>query len=187
MFRTSFSGVYEADLSVNVRLFGNFFAGLGYQNSHFQNNKFLKFQYFNASIPYNTRITGHGGFLKLGTDKFFSPTGFMSYALNSGLMQLNYTNVNADTNKLNRPYGPTVLLTPFVQPQMAVNFIVDEKQTMALSIMLSYTTLFSSFDPRSPRFNHFEEISKKSNRYTVSWFNIGFGFTVLINKKNQGA
>lgn len=187
MFRTCFSGVYEASLSVNVRLFGNFFVGAGYQNSHFQNNKFLKYQFFKASIPYNTRIMMHGGFLKLGTDKFFSPTGFMSYSLNSGLMQLIYMNVHADTNNLNKPYGPLTIIAPFVQPEMSVNFIVDEKQTMALSIMLSYTTLLTNFDPKSPRFNHFEEINKKNNRYSISWFNIGFGFTVLINRKSQGA
>jgi hypothetical protein len=187
MFRTCFSGVYETNLSVNARLAGNFFVGLGYQNTHFQNNKFLKFQYFNASIPYNTRIMAHAGFIKVGTDKFFSPTGYMSYSLNSGLMQLQYQNVNADTSQLNKPYGLQTYITPYVQPEMSVNFIVDEKQTMSLSIMLSYTTLFSKFDPRAPRFNHFEEISKKNNRYNVSWFNIGFGFTVLINKKQKAA
>jgi len=183
MFRTCFSGIYEANVSVNVRLFGRGFIGVGYQNSYFQNNKFLKFQYFKASIPYNTRLMGNAGFVKFGMDKFFSPTGYMSYSLNSGLMQVAYLNVNADTNQLNQPYGLQSYITPFVQPEMAVNFIVDEKQKMSLSIFLSYTTLFSTFDPKAPRFNHFEEVSKKNNRYSMSWFNIGFGFSVLINKK----
>ncbi|MBI2723226.1 MAG: hypothetical protein HYX39_13715 [Bacteroidetes bacterium] len=187
MFRTCFAGVYETNLSVNIRIAGNFFVGMGYQNSYFQNNKFLKFKYFNASIPYNTRIAQHAGFIKLGTDKFFSPTGYMSYSLNAGLLQLNYTNVNADTNKLNRPYGFTKFISPYVQPEMSVNFIVDEKQTMSLSIILSYTTLFSHFDPKAPRFNQFEEINGKKNNYYMTWFNIGFGFTVLINKKSKGS
>lgn len=185
MFRNCFSGVYEANLSVNIRLAGNFFVGVGYQNSHFQNNKFLKFQYFNASVPYNTRIMAHAGFIKIGVDKFFNSTAYMSYSLNSGLMQLNYLNVNADTSQLNQPYGLQSFSTPYLQPEMSVNFIVDEKQTMSLSIMLSYTTLFSTFDPKAPRFNQFEEISKKNNRYNMSWFNIGFGFTVLINRKQK--
>jgi len=186
MFRTCFNGVYEANLSVNVRLFNNVFVGVGYQNSHHQNNKFLKFQYFNASIPYNTRIMAHGGFVKIGGDRFFSADNFMSYSINSGLMQVNYTNVNADTNKLNRPYGPVSYITPYVQPEMSVNFIVDEKKTMSLSIMLSYTTLFSNFDPKSPRFNHFEQVNTTKNKYVMSWINIGFGFAVLINKKPGG-
>ena len=86
MFRTSFAGLYEGNLSLNIKLFGNFFVGIGYQNTQFQNNKFLKFQYFNASIPYNTRLMCHGTFVKLGYDKFFSDKGYASFNLNSGLM-----------------------------------------------------------------------------------------------------
>ena len=72
MFRKSFAGLYEGNVSINLRMFGNFYAGAGYQNSHFKNNASLKFVYFNASIPYNTRLIGHGAFLKLGYDQFFS-------------------------------------------------------------------------------------------------------------------
>lgn len=185
MFRTCFNGVYEGNLSFNARLFGGFFAGIGYQNTHFQNNKFLQFKYFNANVPYNTRIMAHTGFVKIGVDKFYSESGYMSYSLNSGFILANYMNVNADTSRLNRPYGPLSFSAPYVQPEISVNFIVDEKKQLALSIMLAYTTVFANFDPKAPRFNHFEEVSKKNNRYVMSWFNIGFGFTVLINKKNK--
>lgn len=183
MFRTSFNGVYEINLSVNARLFNNVFVGLGYQNSHHQNNKFLKFQYFNASIPYNTRIDAHSGFLKIGGDRFFSDDNYMSYSVNTGLMQVNYKNVNEDTTKLNKPFGMQQYMTPFVQPEMSVNFIVDEKRTMSLSIMIAYTTVLTRFDPKAPRLNHFEEINKSRNSYYMSWINIGFGFNVLINRR----
>src|SRR3954469_13327924 len=39
MYTKSFTGVYETNVSFNARLFDNFYAGLGYQNSQFQNNK----------------------------------------------------------------------------------------------------------------------------------------------------
>ncbi len=181
MFSTCFSGIAEADLSVNVRLFDNFILGGGYQFSYFQNNKFLKFQYFNTSIPYNTRIVGNGGFIKLGYDQFFSQTGYMNYSLNSGLLFFNYNNVNADTSKLNKPFGLTSFSAPYVQPEISVNFIVDK--TLSFSIMLSYTTMFNKFDPKAPRFNHFEEVNKTSNRYFMSWLNIGLGFNILIDRK----
>jgi hypothetical protein len=38
-FKKAFNGVYEANLSVNARTFSTFFVGLGYQNTHFQNDK----------------------------------------------------------------------------------------------------------------------------------------------------
>src|ERR1044072_4910967 len=105
MFRTSFNGVYEGNLSVNMKIFSNFFVGLGYQNSHFQNNKkvFAYYQVKNQSgqatgafLSYNTRMIGHAGFLKIGYDQLFDK-GYVSYSLNTGLMLLNYTNVVPDT------------------------------------------------------------------------------------------
>src|SRR3954470_442196 len=62
MFRTSFAGLYEANLSINLRLTDNFYIGIGYQNTQFQNNKTLKQQLFNTSVPYNTRLIISGAF-----------------------------------------------------------------------------------------------------------------------------
>jgi hypothetical protein len=185
MFRTCFSGIAETNLSVNVRLFNNFIVGGGYQFDYFQNNKFLKFRYFNAVVPYNTRMVGHSGFIKIGIDKFFSQGGYMHYSINSGLMAFNYTGVNADTSLANRPYGLKSFTAPFVQPEMSVNFIVDKN--LSFSIMLSYTAMFTKFDPKAPRFNHFEEVTKTSNKSIMSWLNIGLGFNVLINKKSKAS
>ena len=181
MFRTSFAGLYETNLSLNLRLFDNMYMGIGYQNTHFQNNKFLKQQIFNASIPYNTRLMGHGVFFKLGYDQFFSEKGYVSYSLNSGYMLCNYLNVNADTTASNRPYPPIKFSAPYLQPEVSVNLIVEGN--MCFSFLLSYTTLFSRFDAKAPRFNQFSEIRTASNNYLMSWINFGVGFTVLLNKK----
>lgn len=183
MFRTSFAGLYEGNLSVNVKLFNNFFVGAGYQNTQFQNNKFLKFQYFNASIPYNTRLLCSGAFVKLGYDKFFSDKGYASFSLNSGLMLNNYFNVNADTSLSNRPYGITDFSAPYVQPEVSINFIVEKH--LAFSIMLSHTTMISRFDPKAPRFAQFQEVKDTRNGAYMNWINIGFGFTVLLDKKTK--
>ena len=177
MFRTSFAGLYEGNLSANLRLFGNFYAGVGYQNTHFKNNQFLKYTYFNASIPYNTRLIGNGAFLKLGYDNFFDK-GYVSYSLNTGYMLANYINVNADTNIANRPYIGKKLNAPYVQPEISINFLADK--SLSFSIILSYTTLFYKFDPRAPRFGQFSEVQGASNKYFMGWINIGFGFNILI-------
>jgi hypothetical protein len=183
MFRTCFAGLYEGNLSLNLRLFNNFFAGAGYQNTQFQNNKFLKFTYFRAEIPYNTRMMSHSGFIKLGYDKFFSDKGYTTFALNTGMMFNNYFNVNEDTSKANKPFVLQEYSAPFVQPEVSVNFIVEKH--LAFSIMLSYTTLFTKFDPKAPRFAHFETVSDARNRYYMNWINIGFGFTILLDKKSK--
>lgn len=182
-FRTCFAGLYEGNLSVNLRLFNNFFIGIGYQNSQFQNNKFLKFKYFNADVPYNTRLMMNSPFIKIGYDKFFSDKGYVTYSLNTGMMLNHYFNVNADTSLANRPYVIQDFSAPFIQPEFAVNFQVDK--LLSFSLMLSYTTLLYKYDPKAPRFNHFPEIKGTRNNYYMNWFNIGFGFNVLLNKKSK--
>lgn len=181
MYRTSFAGLYEANLSGNMRMFDNFYVGVGYQNSHFQNNRFLRQQIFNASVPYNTRCVANGAFIRLGYDKFFSETGYVGYAINTGYAMCNYININPDTSLANRPYGPERFNAVFMQPEMSVNFVVE--QTMAFSFYFSYNTLFSKFEPRSPRFNQFQQVSEKGNRYVISWFTFGVGFSILIKDK----
>lgn len=188
MLRTSFSGVYEANLSVNARLFNNFFAGLGYQNSYFQNNKAV-FVYYQvpssqktagASLSYNTKMMGHGGFLKLGYDKFFDK-GYVSYSLNTGYVKMSYINVNDDSSTVNLPFDPKDFTAPFVQPEIAVNFMAD--RSLSFSLILSYTTLIYTFNPKAPRFAHIQQVQEQSNNYYMSWISIGFGFNVLIGKK----
>jgi hypothetical protein len=181
MFRTSFTGIYEGALSANIRLFDNFFMGAGYQNTLLRNNDFLRYKYFKVVIPYNTRLLCHGGFVKFGYDQFFSNKGYMTYGLNTGYMFCEYRNVNNDTSDANTPAGVPSFGAGFIQPEFAVNFRTDGN--VSFSLFLSYTTLFSNFNPRAPRFNHFPEVSEKKNRHPMSWFNFGFGFNVLIPRK----
>jgi hypothetical protein len=185
MFRTAFNGVYEGGLSVNGRLFNNFFAGIGYQNTHLQNNRKV-FVYYQvpssqktggATLSYNTRMTAHCGYLKLGYDKFFEK-GYVSYALNSGYAMVSYLNVVDDSSAVNLPFQDKKYSTPYVQPEIAINFMAD--RALGFSIMLSYTTLFYKFDPRAPRFAHIGQVKESKNNYLISWINIGFGFTVMI-------
>lgn len=179
-FRKSFAGLYEANLSLNFRLPQNFFIGAGYQSSFFKNNDAIKYKYYNASVPYNTQLVGNSGFVKIGYDYFFSK-GFLSCSINTGYSFFQYKNVNQDSSLANQPFVGTAFTAPFIQPEIAINFLAD--RSMSFSFILSYTTLFYHFDAKAPRFNQFEEINKESNSYVMGWINIGFGFNVLINRK----
>lgn len=187
MFRTAFNGVYEVNFNVNVRLFSNFYAGGGYQNTFFQNNRevFVFYRVKNGSLAYETKLINQAGYLKLGFDKFFSERGYMSYSLNSGFVSCNYLNVNNDTSALNKPFVKKTFQAPYIQPELSLNVIVDK--TLSFGFILSYTTLFYKFDPKAPRFNHVEEVSTKKNSHFISWFNLGIGFHVLINGKAKAA
>lgn len=184
-FRTSFTGVYEGNISVNMRLFKNVFAGVGYENTLHQNNKkiFVFYQPPNTqgiALSYDTRMLAQGYFLKIGNDKFFSETGYMSYSLNSGLMNARYINVIPDNSAANQPFTPAGFTSGYVQPEMSVNFNVERH--LGFSVQLSYTTMFYRFNAKAPRFAHIGEVAEKKNNFIITWFNIGFGFTVLLGK-----
>ena len=188
-FRTAFNGIFETNLSINARVFSTFFVGLGYQYTHFQNNKNV-FVYYQAKDPkgnatgatlsYNTRLVGNAPFLKIGYDKFFE-RGFATYALNTGYSLLHYNNVVNDSAEANQPFVSTKFNAVYVQPEISVSFIAD--RSLTFSLMFSYTTMFYKFDPKAPRFNGIDQLRDKSNNYFMSWINLGFGVTVLMGKR----
>jgi hypothetical protein len=189
-FRQSFNGFYEADFSLNIKLTGNFYLGVGYQNSYFQNNQFLKQKVFNASIPYNTRLIGDCPFVKLSYDKFLKQRIYINYSLNYGYMLARYSNINEDTSAQNKPFGPKTFTGQYIQPEVSFNFIIPGEGAsldgrLAFSVIFSYTTLFCKYDPKGPRFNQFDEVNTKSNHYFMSWLAVGFGINILIGKNKK--
>lgn len=183
MFRKSFDGIIEFNASVSRNLGGNFFAGLGYQSYNFENDDSLQYAYYNANLSYDTHLKGQGVFLRLSKSRFFNKTGYLSYGANMGYMFSHYKNVNADTSIYNQPYGAQAFNAPYFQPEFSLNFIVDK--TLSFAMILSYTTLFSTFDPKAPRFNQFKMVSSSGNSYVMSWFNFGFSFNVLLNSRKK--
>jgi hypothetical protein len=179
-FRQSFDGVFEANISLNFKVKKQFFIGAGYQSDFFKNKETIQYKNYNASIPYNTQLVGNSAYVKLGYDQFLEKV-YMSYALNVGYSFFQYKNVNQDSSLANQPFVGISFSAPYLQPEIAVNFLTDRR--LSFSIILSYTTLFYFYDPKAPRFNQFEEINDLSNKAVMGWINIGFGFNILINKK----
>jgi hypothetical protein len=188
MFHTCFNGIYEANVSGNVRLFSNFYVGLGYQNTFFQNNKQV-FMFYTSSSPskgtlisgalsYNTKLMDHAGYIKLGFDKFFSDHAYMSYAINSGLIYGQYMNVVVDSSAENMPFVAKNFIAPYIQPEASINVVVDKH--LSFSFLLSYATLLYKYDPKAPEFAHFEVVKGKSNNYFISYLTLGIGFHVLL-------
>jgi len=185
LFNTCFKGVVESNLSLNGRVFNNVFAGLGYENSFFQNNKYIFKNQITpqASIPYDTKLLIHSGFVKIGYDYFFSEIGYVSCAINTGYSFATFNNVLKDTSIRNQPLVSDKFAAPFIQPEFGINFIAED--ILSFSFMISYNNLLYHFDPKAPRFAHFAEVTElvktNRNKYFMSWINIGFGFNILID------
>ena len=180
-FQKSFAGLYEANVSVNVRIAGNLSAGAGYQNTYFKNNEYLRRQVTTrASVPYRTSLICDAGFIRLGYDHFYKKNAFVGYALYGGYAFCRYTDVNSDTSALNLPLLEQTFRAPYIQPEISLNFVMERR--LAFSFFLSYTTMLYKYDARAPRLNHFPEINERGDRFPIMYFNFGFGFTVLLGK-----
>jgi hypothetical protein len=138
---------------------------------------------FRASIPYNTRLTGHAPFVTLNYHHNLKSGFYFNYGLDYGFVLAGYSRINEDTTSFNKPFGLKNFNTHLLQPHISANWMVD--QFLSFTVIYGYTTMFSRFDPKAPRFNHFKEISEKSNSYYMSWMTFSFGVNVLFGKLKQ--
>lgn len=197
-FHTTFRGVYEAGLSCNYRITETTYAGLGFNYSNFSVSKqpwAAPVSTTAGALYYKTAMINQGVYLKVGYDQYFSDLGYTSISMNGGYMMVNYTKVNPDTlsnqftnyANANWPHVPTSFNAPYLQPELSFNFIAerypDKRARLSFSLLLSYTTLFYHFDARAPRYYHIGDVHEATNKYFISWVNIGVGFHALIGKK----
>lgn len=189
MFHTAFSGVYDVGLNVNARAFSNFYVGLAMRNLRFQNNKKIFDGIQNTVVTsatggqtiivnkYETKLNCVGAAIRLGYDQFFEKV-YVSYGLETGVFSGNYLNVNENNAVENLPRVAKVFTSPYVQPDIALNFYADGR--LNFSVLFGYGVMFKKFDPKAPQFNGIGEIRERKNNMPISWVNIGFGFSVLL-------
>lgn len=193
-FRFAFKGIYDIDLSVNARPFGNFFAGLGYERCEFKINKaeFVRYQAppknpnqpnTNYTLAYDTKLRVNNVFINLGYDKFKKDNIYLSLSLQAGVTFSKYTDGIPDSSGYNKPFQSPEFTSPYLRPCSSVNFIVSPK--LAFNLFFNYTNLLTNFDPRDPRINQFESVTEKSNKQGIGWITFGFGFNVLLDKKKK--
>jgi hypothetical protein len=187
-FRVSFLGLYDAGLSVNVRIFDNFVVGLGYNNAMFNCSSLFK------NIGLTTRLQVHDGLIRLGYDKFLTEKRFLSLSISTGYSYNNYTSVVAIQDSLNRKY-PTSFTGTFIRPEITINFLVEDN--FAFGATLAYNYRMYYYDPALNAFDTYGNYDRSSsvfrinntnykNRSPMGWLSFGFGFYYGFKKKGGG-
>jgi hypothetical protein len=173
-FRTSFLGLYEVNATVNVRLFSNFFIGVGYKNALFKAQS-----YFQQKNIY-TNMQVHNGFMRVGYDRFYAEHSFATFAVNVGYNFNKYTRTSPKYDTLVHPY-PTQYTGLFIQPEIGLYFLVEDN--FAIGAHIAYNYNFTRFDPDLPYFDKWLDYTNISNRSNTSWITFGFGFYYGFVKK----
>ncbi|MEO8759509.1 MAG: hypothetical protein ABI388_00980 [Bacteroidia bacterium] len=180
VLRTKFRGIYEVNLSFNLRLANNFFAGFGFKNAVLGANAIpnpdtsKNAKYFDI----NTKMHMYTGYLKVGYNKFHTENIFSTFALNLGFNTSNFTNVvnpKKETN-LNPAYSSMV-----IEPEYSLNFAVEEN--FSIGIFVSYNFMPTVFNPNNIAFQDVTSLTGLNQTHITGILNFGFGFYYGLGKK----
>lgn len=186
-YRTSYSGIYDGQVSVNFRVAGNINVGLGYKSALFTPQLYFR------QKGLNTKLQVHDGFLKFGYDHMFS-RGFVAFSIDGGYSYNKYTNVIFIHDSLNGK-NPTDFASFFLRPEIAVNFLVEENFAFGFIFaynycLYKYDTSYNGFgsyaDSKSTSNNIIYEGTSYGNKANIGWFSFGFGFYYGFKKKTAG-
>ncbi len=187
-FRISYTGVYDAQLSLNFRIASNLNVGLGYKNALFTPQLYFR------QKGLSTRLQVHDAFARFGYDHIFSDRGFVSFSLDAGYSYNKYTSVKFVHDTLNGKY-PTYFGNYFLRPEISVYFLVEE--SFAFGFTFSYNYCLYPYDPKYNGFGSYADSKSTAsnliyegvgykNKANMGWFSFGFGFYYGFKKKTGG-
>ncbi len=181
VFRAKFRGIYEVNLSVNLRLATNFFGGFGFKNGLLGLNAIPNPLTTNSkNFDLSTKMHMYIGYLKLGYNKFHNENVFSTFALNIGYNSSSFTNVVNPKNEtdININYGSML-----IEPEYSLNFAVEDN--FSIGIFVSYNYMPTVFNPRSIALQDVTSTTGLNTTHATGIINFGFGFYYGLGKKFQ--
>ena len=173
--RTKFRGIYEMNLSANVRLTHNFFAGLGFKDGLLGLNAIPNPA---NNIDLNTKMQLYTGYVKIGCNKFHTENIFSTFAINVGYNTSIFTGVVNPKSEpdLIKSYNSIV-----IEPEYSLNFAVEEN--FSIGIFLSYNYMPTVFNPHNIALQDITSLTGLKTSSITGIINFGFGFYYGIGKK----
>jgi hypothetical protein len=175
VLRKKFRGIYEMNLSVNLRLTSNFFMGLGFKNGLLGLNSIPNPA---NNIDLNTKMQLHTGYVKVGYNKYHTENIFSTFALNMGYNSSTFTGV---VNPKNRPDLITTYNSMLIEPEYSLNFAIEEN--FSIGIFLSYNYMPTVFNPSNIALQDVTSLAGLKTSSVTGIINFGFGFYYGLGKK----
>ncbi|HEX7413780.1 MAG TPA: hypothetical protein VF411_07000 [Bacteroidia bacterium] len=175
VLRTKFRGIYEMNLSFNIRLATNFFSGFGFKTGLLGLNNIPD---PNTNLKLNTKMQLYTGYLKLGYNKFHTENIFSTFALNLGYNSSFFTGV---VNPKNSPIIDKTFYSVLIEPEYSLNFAVEEN--FSIGIFLSYNYMPTVFNPANIALQDVTSLSGLHTNSSTGIINFGFGFYYGMGKK----
>jgi hypothetical protein len=170
LFRKRMIGIYEANISVTLRIGKYMYAGLGFKNALLSVSNRTKF-------GNHTKFQMNSAYTRIGYDKYHSAKTFSSIYLNTGYMHGFYTSViNQDT----KPHNLNVRCA-FIQPNYSINFFAEERLT--LGFYAGYNYMLWQFDPNQINLADTDpDVGKFKTSGNASYWIIGLEMYIGLGK-----
>ncbi len=177
-FRNTFVGEFQTGGQFNIRLFHNFYSGVGFNYVLFKTSKNFQFISGSSPLPYDFFLRSHNANFTIG---YFMPVEvennrppqFGCVELRAGYSYNKYTNVvlKVDSGK---PEPLTEFTTAFIQLNGSYTFMVEEN--LGFGIYTNYTIFASIFNPEYASLNKYTNYSKWKNNFNISFIALGLHF-----------
>jgi hypothetical protein len=175
VFRQKFRGIYEMNLSVNLRITNNFFIGLGFKNGLLGLNSIPNPA---TSVDLTTKMQLYTGYFKVGYNKFHTENIFSTFAVNIGYNSSTFTGVINPKNETGLIETYTSMV---VEPEYSLNFAIEDNFT--IGIFLSYNYMPTVFNPYNIALQDVTSIAGLKTGSATGIINFGFGFYYGLGKK----
>jgi hypothetical protein len=167
--RSSFKGIYEGNLSFNIRVASGLSLGVGMKNSLISTQERLQ--------DVDIKMQLYTAYFRLAYARYHNEKAYSVFGANFGYNNSFFTNVvPIHSPVLTKNYNSLVF-----EPEYSINFVVDEHFTIGLFI--SYMYLFTPFDARNIALQDYSSAATRGVNSGNGFLNFGFSFYVGMGRE----
>lgn len=181
-FRNTFLGEFQTGGQFVVRLFHQFYSGVGFNYALFKTSKNFQFRVGNVVVPSDFFLRAHnfnitiGYFLPVEVDAN-KPHQFGCIELRAGYGFNRFTNIPVNNSMGNLPME---FNSAFLQPHFSYTFMVEEN--LGFGGYINYTLYTNTFNPKLAGLDYYVDYSKWKNNFNISWITLGLHFHLYFIK-----
>jgi hypothetical protein len=165
-------GIGEANVIFDMRLAGNFFAGVGYKGSLFYVPRNFMYSY-----ELKTKMQMHCGFISMGYDIYKSNTFFITPVINSGMALTKFSHIQCKKEMIT--WKPQYR-SWFIEAQGTLTWLVDPR--VGLQGHVSFVLVDHVWNPEFACMQDWIALGSVNRNAITSYYTLGFGVYLGIGK-----
>ncbi|MGZ3865782.1 MAG: hypothetical protein ACXVC6_11340 [Bacteroidia bacterium] len=168
-FRHTFKGIYEANMSLNLRIGSGLSIGVGMKNSLISTQERIQ--------NLDMRMQLYTAFVRFTYTKYHNERTHSTLGLNMGYNNSFYTHVVPLYSPIiSKEYSSLVM-----EPEYSINFVVGE--TFTIGLFASYAFYATPFEAAKIGMQDYSSASTQGNTKANGTLNVGFCFHIGMGKE----